>query len=134
MIVKSMQPEDLRYVLKNPIDPDAVLGEFIPKDKAYSAWHDGHVVGVGGINWLWDGVGEAWVLFSKDVKGCKFGIYRATKRILKQYTDFQRIQATARIDSPTSCKMLEKLGFEMEGRLKNYSPDGTDNFLYSMVK
>ena len=134
MKITEMKPEDLKYVLRNPMDPDSVLGEFVPLHKAYSAWYDGSVVGVGGINWLWSGVGEAWVLFSKDVKHCKFGIYRATKRILSQYDSYQRIQATARVDSPVSCKMLEKLGFEMEGKLRQYSPDGTDNFLYSMVK
>ena len=70
MKITEMKPEDLKYVLRNPMDPDSVLGEFVPKDKAYAAWYDGSVVGVGGINWLWSGVGEAWVLFSKDVKHC----------------------------------------------------------------
>jgi len=135
MIVKPMQPKDLQYVLRNPIDADAgSLGDVTIEGEAHAAWYDGQVVGVGGVKAMWPGVGEAWVLFSKDVRNCRFGIYRATKRILSQYDSYQRIQASARVDAPIAAKMLEKLGFEMEGKMRKYSIDGTDHYMYAKVK
>ena len=44
----------------------------------------------------------------------------------------RRIDATAREDFPQASRMLEMLGFEREGLMKSYGPDGSSHYLFAL--
>ena len=135
--IKPMQPEDLQAVLNNPIEGDIRFFTVLPDQPAVSAWYKGKVIGVGGINLFWEGVGEAWVLLSKDIESCRFGTYRMIRRMFKSLTKeygLQRLQATVRSGWWDAIKMVEKLGFQREGLMKHYCPNGDDVIMYSITK
>ena len=134
MDIRPMNPEDLDYILANPLEPGVSSIKDITIDgPAFSAWNGSQLVGIGGVKQLWDGVGEAWVLFSKNISSCKFGIYRATKAILNRHYTYHRIQAVVRADFPLGWRMVERLGFKLEGLLEKYGPDGSDYYMYTKV-
>jgi RimJ/RimL family protein N-acetyltransferase len=45
----------------------------------------------------------------------------------------RRIDATARADFPPAGRMLEMLGFEAEGLMKQYGPDGASHYIYARI-
>ena len=136
--IRVMTKEDLDAVLENPLDPDVkVCVGNIPTQPALTAYIDNTVLAVGGVNWFWDGVGEAWVIYSKNIATHKWAIGRATHRIFKillnQY-QWRRVQAVVRTDWKEAVRMVENFGFHREGRMRRYCPNGDDVYMYGMVK
>ena len=76
-------------------------------------------------------------MFSEDVKQCRLGIYRATRKLLTKILaehPYRRVQATVRVDVPQAIKMIERLGFKYESILHNYAIDGTPHYMYVKLK
>src|SRR5690606_19986480 len=46
----------------------------------------------------------------------------------------RRIQATVDAECHRAIRWIERLGFEFEGRLRSYGPDGRDHLIYGRVK
>lgn len=130
-----MTKEDLQEVLRNCIGPDASYATATPGQITLRA--DGEIILVGGINWYWEGVGEAWCILHERSQSCRFTTYRALrmmhKILLNRSQPFKRIQATVRTTWPEAIKMVEKLGYQREGLLKNYCPDGADVYMYAVT-
>jgi len=104
---------------------------------SYSCFDGDKLIGCGGIRILWKGVGEGWVLFSPDVVNYKKSIYKVVSRYLKKIIeaqDLHRVQAHVRCDWPIAFNFVKNLGFEIEGKKRKFNPDGTDSFLYALVR
>tara|TARA_R110000765_G_scaffold107257_5_gene198033 strand:+ start:201 stop:665 length:465 start_codon:yes stop_codon:yes gene_type:complete len=102
-----------------------------------SVIRNGHLLGSGGIFPVWDGMGEAWVLPAANVKKNKKVFVKLIRENMERLSDeygFRRIQATARADAPIAQRFLEFLGFEREGLLRAYGPDGANHVLFSKIK
>jgi RimJ/RimL family protein N-acetyltransferase len=102
-----------------------------------SVIRNGHLLGSGGIFPIWDGLGEAWVIPSELVQKHKKMFVKLIRENMARMTDefqFRRLQATARADAPKSRRFLEFLGFEREGLLKAYGPDGADHVLFAKIR
>ena len=102
-----------------------------------SVIRNGHLLGSGGIFPVWDGLGEAWVIPSRLVQKHKKMFVKLIRENMARMTDefqFRRLQATARADAPKSRRFLEFLGFEREGLLKAYGPDGADHVLFAKIR
>lgn len=130
--------QDIQAVLDSPLD-DMVKGrgELLPTQPGVAVWHGDKLIAVGGIVWLWDGVGEAWVILHTNADEVKMGAYRAVRTLfflLMEEGAYRRVQAMVRTDWERAVKMIEALGFVREGTMKAYFPDGTDAYLYAMVK
>jgi hypothetical protein len=104
---------------------------------AYSIIKDGHLVLSAGVWELWSGVGEAWLLPSAQLLARP----RGPVRIVRQYLDdialkegFERVQATTHADFKRGHRWLTWLGFELEGVLRKFGPDGSDHNIYSRIK
>mgnify|MGYP003149623582 CR=1 FL=1 len=103
---------------------------------AVSVIRNGHLIGAGGIYPVWDGLGEAWVLPSEQVARYKKSFVRLIREGIDRMTaefEFRRVQATARADAQTAQRFLEFLGFEREGLLRAYGPDGADHVLFAKL-
>ncbi len=105
---------------------------------------DGRVLGCGGVRLLWSGTGEAWILLSLDA------IAKSTQEQFSHYRksaytiagdllndicgDLTRIQAHVRADDEIGIRFVERLGFVREGLMRKFGPDGSDHYLYAIVR
>ncbi len=103
---------------------------------AFTVVYEGKMVLCAGIVREREGVGLAWALYPTDV-----GNYHIDPRIAKDRLrglmvehNFRRVQATVRADFPAGAGYLRYLGFKREGRMEQNEPDGTDSFLYAIVR
>jgi len=96
---------------------------------------DGHPVFAGGVvNLQWNR-GEAWILptpyFRKNIRVC-YKYLRDLLPVLFVEGGFRRIQATCSI--MVSPLLFKHLGFEYEGTLRQFGPEGETCFMYAKVK
>jgi hypothetical protein len=138
MIVRPSIQSDIEYLRQNPMEE--ALTKYpqlkICDQNTYTAEVDGEVMVLGGIITLWSGVGEGWVILSKNCNKTPVLIYSCIKNVFKQLIkagEFWRIQAIVRTDFPQSIKMIEHLGFKREGLLEKYCPDKCDAYMYARI-
>ena len=113
---------------------DVVAGE---DGAAHSIIQDGHLVLSAGVWQLWPGVGEAWLLPSARLLARPRGPVRTVRRFLDEIAEregYTRVQATTHADFERGERFLKWLGFEREGVLRKFGPDGSDHKIYSRVK
>lgn len=104
---------------------------------SFSGVVDGKVVGCGGVRILWNGVGEAWAIFSKDIiKYPKEAYYYINKflHIIIKDQNLHRVQAYVRTDVNIAVKYIENLGFKRESMMKKFSYDKKDYYMYVLLK
>ena len=104
---------------------------------SYSAFHGDTLIGCGGIRTLWDGVGEGWVLFSTEVVNHKVSIRRYVNKYFKKIIEennLHRVQAHVNCEWGLALRFADSLGFEVEGRMVKFNPDGTDSYLFAWVR
>lgn len=80
---------------------------------------------------LWE-TGTLWAFVSADIGRHFLGIHRATARLLT-LAGLPRIEASVEVGFSPGCRWLELLGFEEEGRMRRYGPNGADHFRYARV-
>lgn len=82
------------------------------------------------------GRAEAWSLLSNAFYKHKIKAYRAIKAGLDSIVienKLTRIQATVDSNSPEAIDFIECLGFEYEGRLRQYGPNREDYLMFSRI-
>jgi RimJ/RimL family protein N-acetyltransferase len=94
---------------------------------------EGEIVAIAGIMPQWENRAIAWAFISKSAGKHFSKIHKAVKRFLDQ-CDCKRIEATVDVDFHEGSRWIEMLGFEYEGLMRAYRPDGADMFLYAKVK
>jgi hypothetical protein len=138
--IRELQDGDMDYVRENPLE-GAVKNypKLFPTPPAYTAEYEGKIVGIGGMVVLWEGVGEMWLMLTADSKReGVYGImvYQAIKNkvdeLIKEY-NMRRVQCTVRTDFNKARKMVETLGFQLEGLMRSYCPDGADVWMYARI-
>jgi len=101
---------------------------------AFSAVQDARIVGCAGIVPLWPGVGQAWAVLSDEVLAQPVALTRAVQRELARIETehgLRRVQATVAEAHFSGRRWLAWLGFEVEGLMRNYGPEGAgDYWLY----
>jgi len=96
---------------------------------AWSLLHEGRPVGCGGVAVLWPGVGEAWSLSAPDLGALALALTRLSAALLDAAAArhrLHRIQAAVHIDNGSGRRWLARLGFEEEGLMRGYGPQGDD--------
>jgi ribosomal protein S18 acetylase RimI-like enzyme len=85
---------------------------------------------------LWTGVAEMWSIISDDARRYPKQLTLVAKGfsdIVAQSLSLHRLQLTVRSDEPRALRWAEYLGFEIEGLMKKYSPDGADTYILARV-
>lgn len=79
---------------------------------------------------------EVWVLLNQKNLGNALTLIRLVKRAMGELMacGFGRLQAMANANCEPAWRFLEALGFEREGLLRGYGPNGEDRFMYGRVK
>lgn len=114
--------------------------ELVPlKDRAIAIHYEyppERCIGAYGLIEMWHGVGRLWAIFSEELLAdhAKVLAFHA-KRDMKRADELglHRIEATCDPSHDQGCRFLEWLGFEREGLMRRYSPEGTDSVLYARV-
>jgi RimJ/RimL family protein N-acetyltransferase len=97
---------------------------------------DGRLVWCGGIAPMWHGVGSGWMILSNVADDFPFALHRVCKTMLREAISngYHRIQADIPCSSERARRWILRLGFESEGIMRAYGPDGTDSERFAMVK
>ena len=114
-------PETAEMV--NFIGVDAMAEGFQSRGPAYSAFSDGELFVISGINILWPGVGEAWAMFGVGYEEHGFFIHRTVIRLLNRLSDdlkLERLQAVVLKKHYAGVEWITRLGFDFEGTMEKY--------------
>src|SRR5271169_5706888 len=82
-----------------------------------------HIILCGGIVDIGLKRGTCWALLSQDAGQHMLFLHRAVRRFLTMQ-HWQRLEATVEENFSAGCKWVELLGFQFEGRMPGYGPDG----------
>lgn len=94
---------------------------------------DGEVMAIIGVMPMWPGRAIAWAYISENAGKHFPVIHRHVKKFLDN-CGIRRIEATVDVGFPEGCRWMKMLGFEIEGHMKAYRPDGADVLLYARVR
>ncbi|KKK93433.1 hypothetical protein LCGC14_2692910 [marine sediment metagenome] len=95
------------------------------------------IIGCGGIDIMWDTVGEVWVLLAYDIGIYSMAAYEVIQDGLKKLIEdnnLRRVQAWGRVGFDASHTLFRHLGFVPEGIARKYGYDGEDFILYALIK
>lgn len=133
--------EDLAYVRANPFEAaDKLYHDFdVPDENTYCVTYESSIVAVGGLHVVRPGVGRLWLILTADSKkdglhGLKalHAIQEKTEHLLKT-NNIYRAEAHIRVDFDRAIKMIEFLGFQKEGTMREFFPDRVDGYLYARI-
>jgi len=98
---------------------------------------DGNIILIGGVAFLWEGVGSGWVLTSELLLKHKTWSHRTIRDILdvtEKLHDLHRIESIILKGHSVSMNWAERLSFKFEGMLSKYDSSKNDYYLYARVK
>jgi RimJ/RimL family protein N-acetyltransferase len=138
-LVELMRRELTEFTLQRSDEIAKARGEFyLSRGPCFSAVEDGVIVGAGGLIIMWPGVGEGWLMANKDaaLRHKRYAYEVVIKHIIKLACDLdlRRIQAHVDVNVPAAVKFAEQLGFQREGLMRKYGEDGSDHYLYAIVR
>ena len=101
-------------------------------DPSWMMEHEGRVICAFGAAKLWDGVYEVWFNLVSPEKTVRMlrQLKKHFEENIKKYA-VSRLQSVVRCEFKAAKRFVESFGFEMEGKLSKYNPDGSDAFMYA---
>lgn len=141
------EPAHAYLILDNKVrEQDMWLSAFPDWDKWVEGWKDGgpartliiehQIVCCGGIVLLEWNKGEAWTLFSTLINKYPKSVFRFVRdnlELLIREHELNRVQALINPYSDRSQRFAEHLGFEKEGLLRSFGPNGEDYLMYARI-
>lgn len=106
------------------------------RGECYTLSGDGLIVACGGVDVMWEGVGEAWTILSRHIVRYKKSLHRTTRECLEDIIDcnhLHRVQAHVLSTDATAIRWIERLGFHREGLCGRYGPHREDYLLYARL-
>jgi hypothetical protein len=116
----------------NLADP-AYVASLVASGNCYSAMVGDRAVAFGGCLELWQDRAYLWSLIGEDAGPHMRVLVRAADGYLKA-APWRRIEAAVASDFRQGHRLIKMLGFQFEGRMRAFSPDGVDHDLYARVK
>ena len=145
--VKPLKAEDVLYVIEHGIkeiglwaipneDMKRHAEEREKSGRCFTGWVDGTVVGVGGVDLLWKGVADVWLMVTPYIDTHKLSgfkcIHEGLEKVMRD-NGLWRVQSAGRIDYPQCHVLFKHLGFEAEGIARKYTADKMDCIIYAKV-
>ena len=136
--IKKFEKEDLNMIETNFHFPESSKAAMMKETclSAYTALLESKVFMIGGVYGLWQNVGEAWFMMSSHAYKMPFAAAKYSSLLLDHVQEdnkLQRIQASVHADDSQAIRYVEWLGFENEGLMKRYGPDGSDYYRFARV-
>lgn len=142
MIVRPWRDGDFRnlelqsaqdYLLEIVPDGGIDLSPLVPHGLAWTGLVDDEVVAIGGVEPIWKDRALAFMFISSTAGPHFRSIHRHVYRFLEN-VPFRRVEANVDIGFSEGARWMKMLGFELEGYMRAYRPDGADMLLYARVK
>lgn len=141
MIVRLWRPGDTEKLLVQPSQQymGALLKDLDLEPLALKrmAWvgedENGGILAIAGLAPQWQGRAIAWALVSSMAGKDFIKIHRAVEKVLID-SPFTRVEATVDVGFKPGHRWMKLLGFEPEGYLKAYRPDGGDQVMYARIR
>lgn len=118
-------------IVSNPSDVD--LTALSEEGLAWTGEVDGQVMAMAGVIPQWSNRAIAWAMLSKHSGPHFIEIHRAVRKFLI-HCPFIRVEAQVDVGFPEANRWMNMLGFELEGYMRAYRPDGADMLLYARVR
>lgn len=112
--------------------PDYVAG-LISGGPAYTLLSDGEVIACAGIVPQWQNRAMAWALVGANAGRAMVALHRAVVRCFEIHP-CRRIETTVASKFPEGHRWARMLGFEREGTMTAFAPDGADYDLYARIQ
>lgn len=103
------------------------------KGVAWAGLDGDTVIGCAGLLEMHPQRAMAWAMFSNDALRQFKTIHRIVSNAIEA-APWRRIEMTVDAQHRAAIAWAERLGFECEGLMAAYTPDGRDCFLYARVK
>lgn len=140
MRIVPFEPEHLSQLLLQPsqamLQPTLKDPSYGPSLKAggpaYSLIVDDVVLAAGGLIPQWENRAVAWALIAAEVGPHMVSLTRAVKRAFSLH-HFRRVETSVACDFEQGHRWARMLGFEREGRMRAFTPDGDDCDLYARI-
>ena len=130
-------PFHLTLMEYRPLD-EAVLSanlDFMVTDGlSFTAFHRNACTLSFGIQPIWKGVAEIWMLVNRNIGKDKFIFHRSSKKLfpyIAECLQLVRLQCHVCAENVQAYRWIEKMVFNREGLLKHYGPEGRDYFVYA---
>jgi hypothetical protein len=89
----------------------------------YTAFAGGTVIACAGVVEIWKGRAQVWSLLSDQFPVYRKAIHKAVKTFLRDYR-MRRLECVIDPNNPAARRWAEHLGFEFEGYMYGYTPNG----------
>jgi hypothetical protein len=99
---------------------------------ALSAWASGAFLGAAGIGMHWQGRGEVWALLSPNAGRYMLPLALRMKKVLF-HEKIRRMEYVIKEGNHCSMRLARLLGFEYEGNVYLYFPDGANGVRYVRI-
>jgi hypothetical protein len=96
----------------------------------------GNLHGVAGSLRHWGGCSQLWAVFSKETEKYPLALTKICGALIDYAVDRQelkRVSVNVRTDYGQGNKFAKVLGFQLEGVMRRYLPDGADANLYARL-
>lgn len=107
---------------------------------AYTLYHEGDIIGIGGIDDIMDGVGAAWLFLGKDFLKHKKTLIRVISNVfIKHGGGYHRIHAVVNRNMlPKDQKRLKRFaeffGFKKEAIMRKFDSEKNDYLLMARIQ
>jgi hypothetical protein len=106
--------------------------------RSFSGLDGGAVFACSGVIPYWYGRCQVWAIISREIgKARMLWLTRQAFTFLdrlQQDERYRRVEAVANASNPASVRWCEMLGFEKEGYMECYDPEGNDHIAYVRLK
>ena len=76
----------------------------------------------------------SWTIYSTDKHWCTKKVIKEFMRIAFEVFKCRRINLLVTVNNTTCLNFVTRLGFQIEGRLREYREDGQDCYILSLLK
>lgn len=140
MIVREWHQGDNEKLLLQPgqeymatwmkdVDLSSVEHVWVAEDDA------GDIIVIGGLIPIWENRAFLWSLISAHAGKEMLRIHKEVRRRLQDFNkQYRRIEITVDAGFTQGHRWAKMLGFEIEGYMKAYRPDGGDMVMYSRIR
>lgn len=145
LIIKPFEPEHLGQMTPRRFeaaemayvgDPELYVRAYLQRGPAWSGFVGNRIMGCAGVCVLWRGVGEAWMVTTDLAARMPLAFHRAIASRLDEVMmsmNLWRLQAIIHTEHEVSRRWVRRLGFEEEGTMQRYGPDGKDYVRFARV-
>ncbi len=104
---------------------------------AWTGFHNDQPIVCGGINPIWEGVADVWIIMKKGSNKHKFFMLKNIKEKFEETItkrNYHRVQAVVRSDFTHGLRFAKRFNMTSEGVMKKYGPDGKDYIMVARIK